>query len=202
MFSVFLLWVHPVDDTTTEVFNPPPEQLPEPIEYFNKMTLGYTNAASINHILADRKSNFTKFTRYSRNYKNYMELFREVENNLGKLEVSIKLLRGNIETKEECLREYLRLLREYRFFYGDKCIVPETRKEYNNLLGFLAPPPESVVPSEPEPELSKEERRRISRRKYETKVRERLNQKSRLYYESHKEELKAKRVLAKRNAGN
>ena len=197
MFSVFLLWVHESTEGT--------EKFPE-LEYSstvvnNLMTLGYTSATSINHILADRRSNYTKFRRYTRNYKSYMELFKEVEGNVGKLEVSIKLLQGNIESKEECIKEYLRHLKEYRFIYGDKCIFPETPTEYYNLLSQIAPHPEPPPQAvEAELELSKEERRRISRRKYETKVRERLNQKSKLYYETHKEELKAKRIT-KRNAG-
>ena len=119
-----------------------------------------------------------------------MEVFRYSEKHSSGLEVKIHEL-GTADKKEAMMDLLLEYVIKYKLFYGDRCNAREYILKIENLnieVGF------SKVVEVPKT-LTSAEKRKISRKRYEDTVRDKLREKSKNYYAEHKEELSEKRRL-------
>jgi hypothetical protein len=108
-----------------------------------------------------------------------------------KLEVYIKLMEKVIG--EENLRDALDLMIiKHKLLYGDTVANRLEKSIIERLI--LKVPPEKKPAPKPEPVLTSAEKRKLSRKKYEDSIREKLRQKSKDYYAANKEALREKRL--------
>jgi len=160
------------------------------------LVLGWTMVENIHTVIKDRRSIYNKFKNHNRYYKEYMEVFKYSEKHSSESEgVEIHEL-GTADNKEAMMDILLEYVIKYRLFYGDRCNVREyiTKIELLNMeVGF------SKVVKVPKV-LTSAEKRKISRKRYEDSVRDKLREKSKNYYAEHKEELSEKRRLKRRAA--
>ena len=153
------------------------------------LVLGYTGVESVDTVIKDRRSIYNKFKHHNRYYKEYMEVFKYCETNESGV-VDIHEL-ATVDNKEAMIDLLLEYVIKYKLFYGDRCQAREyilKIEKLNISVGFSKV---VVVPKT----LTSAEKRKISRKRYEDSVREKLREKSRNYYAENKEELSEKRRL-------
>jgi len=160
------------------------------------IVFGYTTLNSMQRVLVDRRSVYTKFKNQKRYYKDYMEVYRYTDpgdnkNYNPRLNVFIKLMDKVIG--EENLRDALDLMIiKHKLLYGD-VVANKVNKSIVERVIFKDPPEQEPAPK-PEPLLTSAEKRKLSRKKYEDSIREKLRQKSKDYYAANKEVLREKRL--------
>ena len=153
-------------------------------------------------VLKIKRNSWLKYERGEpgRYYQEYMKLFiteKELSNNVSlvgkndEYRVRTFLIKNTCENEKELMD----VVTKYRVIYGDKLLLSKEYEEY-----YCPPPPPEPVP--PEPKLSREERRKQSRKKYEDSIRESLREKCRKYYSLNKERLREKRLAKTQNVGN
>ena len=153
-------------------------------------------------VLKIKRNSWLKYERGEpgRYYQEYMKLFiteKELSNNVSRVgkndeyRVRTFLIKNTCENEKELMD----VVTKYRVIYGDKLLLSKEYEEY-----YCPPPPPEPVP--PEPKLSREERRKQSRKKYEDSIRESLREKCRKYYSLNKERLREKRLAKTQNVGN
>jgi len=152
------------------------------------LVLGYTGVESVDTVIKDRRSIYNKFKHHNRYYKEYMEVFRYCERSTTGV-VGIHEL-ATADNKVALMDILYSFVVKYRFFYSDKCRVREHMLKIE-LLNINITFGEIPVPKT----LTSAEKRKISRKRYEDSVREKLREKSKNYYAEHKEELSEKRRL-------
>ena len=162
-------------------------------------------------VLKIKRNSWLKYERGEpgRYYQDYMKLFsteKELSNNISRVgksdeyRVRIFLIK-NIPFRNEMTntceneKELMDVVTKYRVIYGKKVLLSTEYKNY-----YCPPPPPEPVP--PEPKLTREERRKQSRKKYEDSIRESLREKCRKYYSLNKERLREKRLAKTQNVGN
>jgi hypothetical protein len=167
------------------------------------IVFGYTTLNSMQRVLVDRRSVYTKFKNQKRYYKDYMEVFKYTDSSDNKhynpkLEVYIKRMEKVIG--EENLSDALNLMIiKHTLLYGDTVANKVNKSIIQRVI--LKEPVIPVPAPKPEPVLTSAEKRKLSRKKYEDSIREKLRQKSKDYYAANKEALREKR-LAKEAAEN
>lgn len=134
---------------------------------FPLLWIGKTECDNLTRVLYDKKGVYVKFMKNNRYYQDYMELYKYCKTDL-KLEVLIHKLDG----PPDLLCWYLE---KYRICYGDRLILSQ---EYKNILC----PPEFktevvVKPVKTQVDINRD--------------------KSRRYYQKHKESILAKRASKK-----
>jgi hypothetical protein len=152
--------------------------------------IGKTKSTSINNIIYDKRSSYTKSKAHRRYYRDYMDIFKYIENNPS-ITLGIHSLQEGV-SDADIKNVYTKWLINYRLIHGSSVIIhdPETKKL---LLNFISHDYTRLYNTVHDRTLPVQERQVLSRRQYEIRHRNRLNEKSRRYYESHKEELKRKR---------
>jgi hypothetical protein len=142
--------------------------------------LDTTVSINLSNIIYDKRSTYTKFKNQKRYYKEFMELFKFLENN-DCIDCPFSLHIKSIETgipKEILDSRLSHHLLSYRVYHGSNLILTP---EYRVLL-------------------DKESKRFYLAKESENPVdarRERLNAKSKRYYDRNKEKLKEKRDAKK-----
>jgi len=164
---------------------------------FPCVVFGYTTVDQLNLVMKDRKGLYVQFKKHNRYYKEYMEVFKYIEKHSSNefLTTEIILL-GSYEDKKVMLDSLYSYVIKYKLCYSDKCVAREYALEMEMLnidVGFSKV---VVVPKV----LTSAEKRKISRKRYEDSVRDKLREKSKNYYAEHKEELSEKRRLKRRAA--
>jgi hypothetical protein len=160
------------------------------------IVFGYTTLNSMQRVLVDRRSVYTKFKNQKRYYKDYMEVYRYTDpgdnkNYNPRLNVFIKLM--DKVTGEKSVNESMNLMIiKHKLLYGD-VVANKVSKSIVERLIFKDPPEQEPAPK-PEPVLTSAEKRKLSRKKYEDSIREKLRQKSKDYYAANKEALREKRL--------
>ena len=168
------------------------------------IVFGYTSLIKLSRVILDRKSVYVKFKNQRRYYKEYMEVFRYTDpgdtfHYNPMLNVFIKLMEK--VTGEENVADAMNLMIiKHKILYGD-LVVNRLDKSIADRIILKEPVVEHVPELEPAPELTSAEKRKLSRKKYEDTIREKLRQKSKDYYAANKEVLREKR-LAKEAAEN
>jgi hypothetical protein len=165
---------------------------------FPMLWISYSDASGgdYNRIMYDRRSVWRKYENGEdyRYYRDFMELFKK-EDEVYKVRIAIIKKVENV--KEVILHELKEVVSKYRILYGDKCLMDD-----HEVLFKDSPEEEEIEVKETMKNgLTVEERRKISRKKYEDTIREKLREKSKKYYAENKEILKEKR-LAKIAAQN
>jgi hypothetical protein len=179
-YNIFMMYVNVEDEVENSVC----------------IVFGYTTLNLLNRALVDRRSVYTKFKNQKRYYKDYMEVFKYTDPGDNKhynpkLEVYIKLMEKVIG--EENLRDALDLMIiKHKLLYGDTVANRLEKSIIERLI--LKVPPEKKPAPKPEPVLTSAEKRKLSRKKYEDSIREKLRQKSKDYYAANKEALREKRL--------
>ena len=159
---------------------------------FPCVVFGYTTVDQLNLVMKDRKGLYVQFKKHNRYYKEYMEVFKYMDKNVNNEFLTTEiLLLGSYEDKKEMLDSLYSYVIKYKLCYSDKCLAREYALEIELLnieVGF------SKVVEVPKV-LTSAEKRKISRKRYEDSVRDKLREKSKNYYAEHKEELSEKRRL-------
>jgi len=161
------------------------------------IVFGYTTVEDLDTVLKDRRSLYAQFKNHKRYYKDYMEVFKYVDkmNQNGNLTVNIRKL-GTNNDKNELLESMYTTVIKYRLFYGSSCKVDEWLVAIASLNMDVGFSKVVVVPKV----MTSEEKRKISRKRYEDKVRDTLREKSKNYYATHKEELAEKRRIKRQES--
>jgi len=197
MTSIYILYVHDKSIKSPVTF--PELQFINPLIY-PLLWIGTTTCVNISNVIYDKRSTFTKFKNQKRYYIEYMDLFKYLDTHAfnSDLTIEIKSLETNIPSVELVNSRLAHYLTNYRLFYGSNLIL---NKEYRVFLTDTSKRFETVVPDREKYDESvpSDERKKQSFKKYSDKFREKINAKSRRYYESHKAELKAKRDAKKTN---
>ena len=160
---------------------------------FPMLWISYSDASGgdYNRIMYDRRSVWRKYESGEdyRYYRDFMELFKK-EDDVFKVKLAIIKKVENVNI----LQELKEVVSKYRILYGDKCLMGDHE------VFFRDSPEEEIIEVKESIKngLTIEERRKISRKKYEDTIREKLREKSKKYYAENKEMLKEKR-LAKKN---
>ena len=155
---------------------------------FGLLYIGSTKSETLNTIIYDKRGSYVKCGDHQRYYRPFMDIFKYQERN-PEFCIGVHLLESSVPDDQlnTILNKYLV---RYRLIYGDRLILDGNIKkmliDYTNVDHHVR---EVYGPSIP-----KAERQVLSRKKYEDHHRDRLNAKSKRYYESHKEILKAKRA--------
>ena len=161
------------------------------------IVFGYTTVEDLDTVLKDRRSLYGQFKNHKRYYKDYMEVFKYVDkmNQNGNLTVNIRKLETN-NNKNELLESMYTTVIKYRLYYGDACQMDEWLSAIASLNMDVGFSKVVVVPKV----MTSEEKRKISRKRYEDKVRDTLREKSKNYYATHKEELAEKRRMKRQES--
>jgi hypothetical protein len=167
-------------------------------ELHNTMCIvfGYTSLNSMSRVVLDRRSMYVKFKNQRRYYKDYMEVFKYTDpgdtlHYNPRLNVYIKLMEK--VTDEKKLNDTMNLMIiKYKLRYGDAVVNNVNNSIIDRVI--LKEPVILVPKPEPAPELTSAEKRKLSRKKYEDSIREKLRQKSKDYYAANKEILREKRL--------
>jgi hypothetical protein len=153
------------------------------------LVLGYTTVSSVGTVIKDRRSIYNKFKHHNRYYKEYMDVFKYCESNeTGVVDIHELATTDNKASMMDLLFEYVI---KYKFFYGDRCNAREYILKIESMNISVGVKKVVEVPVV----LTSAEKRKISRKRYEDSVREKLREKSRNYYSLNKEELSEKRRL-------
>ena len=169
---------------------------------FPCVVFGYTTVDQLNLVMKDRKGLYVQFKKHNRYYKEYMEVFKYMDKHSSNESLTTEiLLLSSYEDKKEMLDSLYSYVIKYKLCYSEKCLAREYALEMEKLnidVGFSKV---VVVPKT----LTSAEKRKISRKRYEDSVRQKLREKSRNYYAENKKELSEKRRLkrlASKTLGN
>ena len=153
------------------------------------LVLGYTTVSSVDTVIKDRRSIYNKFKHHNRYYKEYMDVFKYCESNeTGVVDIHELATTDNKASMMDLLFEYVI---KYKFFYGDRCSAREYILKIESMNISVGVHKVVEVPKV----LTSAEKRKISRKRYEDSVREKLREKSRNYYAENKDSLSEKRRL-------
>ena len=171
---------------------PEPKVLVAESGKFPCVVFGYTTVDQLNLVMKDRKGLYVQFKKHNRYYKEYMEVFKYMEKHSSNEFLTTEIIQlGSYEDKKVMLDSLYSYVIKYKLCYSDKCVAREYALEMEMLnidVGFSKV---VVVPKV----LTSAEKRKISRKRYEDSVRDKLREKSKNYYAEHKEELSEKRRL-------
>jgi hypothetical protein len=192
MWNLFMMYVKDSSVKFIETPVPEPKVLVAESMKFPCVVFGYTTVDELNLVMKDRKGLYVQFKKHNRYYKEYMEVFKYMDKHSSNefLTTEILLLSSH-EDKKEMLDSLYSYVIKYKLCYSEKCLAREYALEMEKLninVGF------SKVVEVPKV-LTSAEKRKISRKRYEDSVREKLREKSKNYYAEHKEELSEKRRL-------
>lgn len=188
MYRVFVMYVVESGNTNKSEYPELKLEVAESGKY-PVVVLGYTGVESVGTVIKDRRSIYNKFKHHNRYYKEYMEVFRYCERSTtGVVDIHELATADNKASMMESLFEYVI---KYKFFYGDRCSAREYILKIESMNISVGVKKVVEVPVV----LTSAEKRKISRKRYEDSVREKLREKSKNYYAEHKEELSEKRRL-------
>ena len=158
------------------------------------MWIGSSTSVNLNNIIYDKRSIYTKCKNQSRYYSEFMELFKYIDTHdyFTNLRIGLKCLETDIPSQEILTNRITSHLTVHRIFYGDRLVLCN---EYRNLLELKLN--ESVSRLVHAPDVTAEDRKKISSKKYTDTHREALNAKSQRYYARNKDRLKAARDALK-----
>ena len=193
MWNLFMMYVKDSSVKFIESEVPEPKVLVAESGKFPCVVFGYTTVDQLNLVMKDRKGLYVQFKKHNRYYKEYMEVFKYMDKNVSTNEFLTTeiLLLSSYEDKKEMLDSLYSYVIKYKLCYSEKCLAREYALEMEKLnidVGFSKVVKVPVV-------LTSAEKRKISRKRYEDSVREKLREKSRNYYAENKEELSEKRRL-------
>jgi hypothetical protein len=154
------------------------------------IVFGYTTVEELSTVISDRRGVYNKFKSHSRYYKEYMEVYRYVDNSEKPENLTIEiLLLGENNDKNVMMESLYSTIIKYRLFYGDLVYAKEYIHIMSKMKLNIGLEKEIIV----QKVLTPGEKRKISRKRYEDSVRDKLREKSKAYYALHKEELAEKR---------
>jgi len=161
---------------------------------FPLMWISHSASLNLSNIVYDKRSTYIKFKNQKRYYSEYMELFKYIDNNTNPyLSVKLHTLEIDIPNKQILNARLGWYLHLYRVYYGERLLLnPEYRGLIDTRLTQLTS--DRLVF---EPDVPPAERKKQSSQKYAETHRDRLNAKSKRYYERNKLRLKEKRDAAK-----
>ena len=193
MWNLFMMYVKDSSVKFIESDVPEAKVLVAESGKFPCVVFGYTTVDQLNLVMKDRKGLYVQFKKHNRYYKEYMEVFKYMDKNVSTNEFLTTeiLLLSSYEDKKEMLDSLYSYVIKYKLCYSEKCLAREYALEMEKLnidVGFSKV---VVVPKT----LTSAEKRKISRKRYEDSVREKLREKSRNYYAENKKELSEKRRL-------
>ena len=159
---------------------------------FPLMWLGTSECKSLCNLVYDKRSVYTKFKNHLRYYSDYMEVFKFVEMNSHIVGLTVRFhCLEKVFSKSNVVDRLCYYLLRYRMYHGDRLILTNG---YRKLMQA------SFEKSMHVPRLlTSAEQKKLTIKKYVEAHREQINEKSRRWYESHKEVLKERRD-AKKNA--
>ena len=197
MWNLFMMYVKDSSVKFAGAEVPEPKVLVAESGKFPVVVFGYTTVDQLNLVMKDRKGLYVQFKKHNRYYKEYMEVFKYMDKHSSNEFLTTEiLLLSSYEDKKAMLDSLYSYVIKYKFCYSEKCLAREYALEMEKLnieVGF------SKVVEVPKT-LTSEEKRKISRKRYEDSVREKLREKSRNYYSLNKEELSEKRRLKRQEA--
>jgi hypothetical protein len=164
---------------------------------FPMMWFGSTEVLKLDNIIYDKKSSYLKFKNQKRYYRSFMDLFKYVEQqheSNPNLVIKLHTLETGVTDVDSVIKKYLLI---YRLRYGTNVILSDPKhklmvEEYVGKISTL-----SFSRIVYDPSVPADERKKLSNQKYIDTHRERLNAKSKRYYERNKEKLKEKRDAKK-----
>jgi len=188
MYRVFVMYVVESGNTNKSEYPELKLEVAESGKY-PCLVLGYTGVESVGTVIKDRRSIYNKFKHHNRYYKEYMEVFRYCERSTtGVVDIHELATADNKASMMDSLFEYVI---KYKFFYGDRCSAREYILKIESMNISVGVHKVVEVPKV----LTSAEKRKISRKRYEDSVREKLREKSRNYYAENKDSLSEKRRL-------
>ena len=193
MWNLFMMYVKDSSVKFIESDVPEAKVLVAESGKFPCVVFGYTTVDQLNLVMKDRKGLYVQFKKHNRYYKEYMEVFKYMDKNVSTNEFLTTeiLLLSSYEDKKEMLDSLYSYVIKYKLCYSEKCLAREYALEMEKLnidVGFSKVVKVPVV-------LTSAEKRKISRKRYEDSVREKLREKSRNYYAENKDSLSEKRRL-------
>ena len=202
MWNLFMMYVKDSSVKFIESDVPEAKVLVAESGKFPCVVFGYTTVDQLNLVMKDRKGLYVQFKKHNRYYKEYMEVFKYMDKHSSNEFLTTEiLLLGSYEDKKEMLDSLYSYVIKYKLCYSEKCLAREYALEMEKLnieVGFSKVVVVPVV-------LTSAEKRKISRKRYEDSVRQKLREKSRNYYAENKKELSEKRRLkrlASKTLGN
>jgi len=188
--SIYVLYL--VDTKVGE--NVPTADWCSTVHSFPLMWISHSTSLNLSNIVYDKRSTYVKFKNQKRYYSEYMELFKYIENSSNPyLSVKLHTLENDIPDKRTLNLRLGLYLHLYRVYYGERLLLnPEYRGLIDTRLTQLTS--DRLVF---EPDVPPAERKKQSSQKYAETHRDRLNAKSKRYYERNKLRLKEKRDAAK-----
>ena len=164
---------------------------------FPLLWIGSTESLKLDNIIYDKKSSYLKFKNQKRYYRSFMDLFKYVEQqheSNPNLVIKIHSLETDVTDIDSVIKKYLLI---YRLRYGTNMVISDPKhklmvEEYVTKISTL-----SFSRIVYDPAVPADERKKLSNQKYIDTHRERLNAKSKRYYERNKEKLKEKRDAKK-----
>jgi hypothetical protein len=154
------------------------------------IVFGYTTVEELSTVISDRRGVYNKFKSHTRYYKEYMEVYKYVDNSEKPENLTIEiLLLGENNDKNVMMETLHSNIIKYRLFYGDLVYAKDYILIMSKMKLNIGLEKEIIV----QKVLTPGEKRKISRKRYEDSVRDKLREKSKAYYALHKEELAEKR---------
>ena len=154
------------------------------------IVFGYTTVEELSTVISDRRGVYNKFKNHSRYYKEYMEVYKYVDNSPKPENLTIEILLLGENNDKNIMMETLHSnIIKYRLFYGDLVYAKDYILIMSKMKLNIGLEKEIIV----QKVLTPGEKRKISRKRYEDSVRDKLREKSKAYYALHKEELAEKR---------
>jgi hypothetical protein len=192
MWNLFMMYVKDSSVKFAGAEVPEPKVLVAESGKFPCVVFGYTTVDQLNLVMKDRKGLYVQFKKHNRYYKEYMEVFKYMDKHSSNEFLTTEiLLLSSYEDKKAMLDSLYSYVIKYKFCYSEKCLAREYALEMEKLnisVGFSKVVEVPVV-------LTSAEKRKISRKRYEDSVRQKLREKSRNYYSLNKKELSEKRRL-------
>jgi len=193
MSTIYLLYLH--DCSVPNITAETPEYSFNLGRVFPMLWIGVSTSVNISNIIYEKRAVYKHFKTQKRYYNEYMDLFKYLDNNAHNVDLSIEImsLESGLPTNEIINDRLSHHLFIYRIFYGCNLIL---NKEYRDFLTIFTKRASLLEPLRlhHDPSVPPEERKKLSAKKYTETHREKLNAKSRRYYQRNKELIKEKRL--------
>ena len=168
---------------------------------FPILCLCTSTGANIDNVVYDKRSCYLKFKNQKRYYRYYMDIFKYIDSRPESNGLLVKTQILGSDISDISLNSYIKkMVILFRLRFGNSFVITDSSHKIflDEHIKIVNDPTTERIKFESD--VSKEERKQISAQKYSDTNREKLNAKSRRYYERNKELIKQKRLA--KNAEN
>jgi len=196
MNTLYLLYV---DDTSIDSSGSVTDLVLGGSRKYPSMCFGTTKSSVLDNIIYDRRSSYVKFKNQKRYYRDYMEIFKFTDlHSSSNPHLAVRIISLKCDISDNQIPSVLKtFVIVYRLCYGSSLILTDPSQKLIILdhIKYVNDPKHFRLAFEPD--VPPAERKKQSCQKYAETHRDRLNAKSKRYYERNKLRLKEKRDAAK-----